>query len=179
MATAAHQIIDHPVDFHVVAGAEVEHHRSMGLAQQLGAGQGGDQRDLVALHQRQHRLDGGGTHVAEQGEHLVALNQLPGVAQGEGRLVTVIEAQQLQPPSMDAALTIHLREVGQGPFPIFLPEQGGGAAEGGRLPQHQLGRRWLGAGGEGAQGGQSRERQGQRESEDAHPRHWLMAAAQL
>jgi hypothetical protein len=40
VAISAHQIVNDPVDFGLVAGPQVEHHRPEGLPQQAGAGEG-------------------------------------------------------------------------------------------------------------------------------------------
>ena len=138
MAAAVHQIVDHPVDLHLIAGAQVEHHRPVRLAQQLGAGEGGDQRDPAALHQGQHRLDGGGAHIAKQGEDPVALDQLGGVAHRQRRFVAIVEADQPQAPAVHAPLAVHLGEIGLGAIAVLPPEHCGGAAQRRRLAQQQL-----------------------------------------
>jgi hypothetical protein len=90
VAISAHQIVNDPVDFGLVAGPQVEHHRPEGLPQQAGAGEGGHQRNQGLLHQGQDRLHRRRSHVAEQGKVALLSDQLARVAQCQRRFVTVI-----------------------------------------------------------------------------------------
>ena len=139
VAAGPHQIVDDAIDFCLVTGPEVEHHRSERLPQQARAGEGGHQRDLCLLHQRQDRLHRRRADIAEQGEDPLRLDQSACVAQGQGRLVAIVEAHQSQLAAVDAAAAVHLLEPGHGPFAVVAAQLGGGPAEGSRLAEHKLG----------------------------------------
>ena len=106
------------------------------VAQELGAGEWGDEGDASVrghggCRARRRRAD-----FTDQREHLIDLDEVQGVGDRGLRLVGVVEGGELQSPSMDAASFVRLMEGGEDAEPHVRAERLSGAAEGGRLTEN-------------------------------------------
>ncbi len=105
------ELIDDLAGFVVVAGADVENVGIDGRAQPHRAGERADEGNAGLIDQGFGRQGGGRADIAQQGEHITAVDEGLGIGHGAGRLVAVIEADQLEAAPGHAAVGIDLLEI--------------------------------------------------------------------
>ena len=109
-AEVAEEVRHHRLGLVVVGGAQIDHVVALPgcFAQKGGTG---ERRDIGHASRCRHRRRGarrGRAHRADQREHALVVNELPGVGDGLLRLVAIIERAQFQTPPGDAAARVRL-----------------------------------------------------------------------
>ena len=133
--------------FLVVGGAHIEDVVQAGVAQELGAGEGGDEGDAAGLRHRHGGAGGGGADFANQGENGLFLNEVAGVVVGAVGFVAVVVGGEFQHPAVDAAAAVDFREGGDYAEAHLGAQDLGRAAGGGGLAENDAAGEYAGVGG--------------------------------
>ena len=113
------QAVDDLLNLHPIAGPEVEHHAEIGVAQKAGPTQRRDEWDPFALDQRQDALGGRRADVAEESQQCRLPQQRLRIRNRFLRLILIVQAREFDGAAMDATLTVHLLEPGEGTGSVF------------------------------------------------------------
>jgi hypothetical protein len=155
-----------------VAGTYVEDVAVERLAQRLCTGEHAHNRDLGFSQDWHGCQPRRGAHRADQGEHLVLLDQGPDGHLGLLGLVTIVARHQLEPPSVDPARAVDRLEVGLDARAHALAELAGRAAESSELAHGDF----L-VGYPGFSGVQSKDRASERKNKHPSKFHFYLSVA--
>jgi hypothetical protein len=150
----------------IVRRPDVDHVAKGRVTQEAGTGEGPNERHPRLRRYRLGRLRRGGADLADQGEHLIFLNQAVGILDCPVRFVAVIAVYELEPAPVHPTGRVRFGERREDAFAHTKAQGGGRPFEGCRLTEHDAiieNARF------GARGGRHHERRGYAEHHRRHP----------
>ena len=106
------QTFHHLLGFLVIGGAIVDHVVQLAVAQEIGAGEGPDERRSGRVGHRRRRQGRGRSHRSNETKHAVNPYQTQGVLEGRLGIVAIIQGCEFQLAAMHAAVPVGLLESG-------------------------------------------------------------------
>ena len=132
------KVLDHGGGLVVVAPPHVDDVLFPGPPQEHGAGEGSEEGNVRGLGNGNSHFARGRPDLANQGVHLVLLDELARVLSSGLRLVLVVVADELELEAVHPARVVRLLEGRENAVPHADPEGRGGAREGAALAEDEL-----------------------------------------